>query len=70
MLNEFVHSPKHIQSSHLREFAEQDRHAKALSDEHRSPRRIRTALGLRLVLVGERLIDRNSSELGSVDKAA
>lgn len=70
MLKEFVHSPKYIQSTRLHQFAERDRHATALAEEHRSPRRIRVAVGQRLVSVGERLIDRHSTQLGSIDKAA
>lgn len=66
---EFIHSTKYIQDLRDREIAEAIRVATDRSDA-RNARRLREAIGHRLIAIGERLVERPSSELGILDRAA
>ena len=66
---EFVHSTKYIQDLRNHEITdqlriEQDRH------DARLARSLRGMIGHRLIAIGERLVERPSSELGLLDRAA
>ena len=66
---EFIHSTKYIQDLRNHEIAdqlriEQDRH------DARLARRLRDVIGQRLIAIGERLVEKPSSELGLLDRAA
>ena len=69
MLKDFVHSARHLQ--HVRLHDHVDRAAReAWLLEHSPGRGLRSALGEKLIRIGERLIESPNSELGQSKKAA
>lgn len=69
MHRDFVYSTRYIHDIRLRDMETRARRD-ADRREVRATKRLRTALGQGLITIGERLVERPSSELGANDKAA
>jgi len=66
---DFVHTTKYIHDLRLRDMETRARRA-VDRREARATKSLRTALGQGLIAIGERLVERPSSELGAHDIAA
>ncbi len=66
---EFVHSTKYIQDLRNHEIVSQLEIERDRNDA-RLAQRLRDKIGHRLIAIGERLVEKPSSELGLLDRAA
>lgn len=68
MIKDFTHHASDYHKMYLQRGQNQARHDALLREA--KDRRIRAAIGQRLIAIGERLVETPSSELGALDRAA